>query len=377
MASVPFGIGGGVSQMTGQQATGNPDYHQALMRAFEGMQKAQEAAVRPKSLSEALLQAQLKNKHDEVINKYLHRSENARIGNTEAQTGLYGQQFKKALMDNQQNQQFNDAFDNHGQASVNDNSGVRGVSAEGPGVAVSASARDTFPDRFGGSQQSENETIESQGDNSIVLNPGNQNMGYIDQMYDANPIYRKGLEARGYKKKTSVHPNQSTGETSVITEWPSGKITSVTIPTSSAGSMSMTPATKTAQQSIIVNAPKVNRLIDKIIEKPSPTEIFGWRGPAKKEHNALVTEAAETLVKARSWPNTKGSIDKAESILQRGTFETDSYYHERLKQLKKEMDKNISEANHLLKPGSKKNTETSNIIEYVRDANGRLVPSNQ
>ena len=77
-----------VPGMTGQEASGNPDYHKALMNAYEGMQKAQEAAVRPQSLTEALLQAQLKNAHDRTINKYLDRSEEARIGATESNTGL-------------------------------------------------------------------------------------------------------------------------------------------------------------------------------------------------------------------------------------------------------------------------------------------------
>lgn len=69
---------------------GQPDYFKAMQNAFQGMTDV----YKPKKAAEALLEAQLKNKHESIINQYLPRSEEARIGNTEAQTGLYGQQAK-------------------------------------------------------------------------------------------------------------------------------------------------------------------------------------------------------------------------------------------------------------------------------------------
>jgi hypothetical protein len=63
---------------------GVPDYMNALRQGMAGAREATETMYKPKNMAEALLQAQLKNKHDQVINQYLPRSEEARIGNTEA-----------------------------------------------------------------------------------------------------------------------------------------------------------------------------------------------------------------------------------------------------------------------------------------------------
>lgn len=76
------------------QDMGVPDYQKALQDVFKNTQDAYETAYKPKNMAEKLLEAQLKNKHDETINKYLDRSEQARIANTEAGTGLIGQQSK-------------------------------------------------------------------------------------------------------------------------------------------------------------------------------------------------------------------------------------------------------------------------------------------
>jgi hypothetical protein len=92
--AVPFGIGGSVTPMTGEQATGNPSYFDALMRGLQGAQEVAKTVNTPRQLSENYLAAQLKNAHERTINKYLEPSEQARIANTQAQTGLYGEQSK-------------------------------------------------------------------------------------------------------------------------------------------------------------------------------------------------------------------------------------------------------------------------------------------
>lgn len=76
------------------QDMGAPDYQQALQNVFKNVQGAYDTAYKPKNMAEALLAAQLKNKHDSIINQYLPRSEEARIANTEAGTGLIGHQSK-------------------------------------------------------------------------------------------------------------------------------------------------------------------------------------------------------------------------------------------------------------------------------------------
>ena len=77
----------GAFRLSGAEAGGQPDYMDALLKGFKGAQSAAETVAKPQSLSEALMQAQLKNAHDRTINKYLDRSENARIGLQEGQAG--------------------------------------------------------------------------------------------------------------------------------------------------------------------------------------------------------------------------------------------------------------------------------------------------
>lgn len=77
-----------------EEAGGQPNYMNALKNVFSGLQSAAETAYKPSDLAESLLAKQLQNKHDKIINEFLPRSEQARIGNTEAQTGLIGQQTK-------------------------------------------------------------------------------------------------------------------------------------------------------------------------------------------------------------------------------------------------------------------------------------------
>jgi hypothetical protein len=69
---------------------GVPDYANALRKGFQTAADV----YKPSTAATALLDAMLKNKHSQIINDYLPRSEEARIGHMEAGTGLLGQQSK-------------------------------------------------------------------------------------------------------------------------------------------------------------------------------------------------------------------------------------------------------------------------------------------
>lgn len=69
------------------QDMGVPDYMKALQSGLQGSQMAAETVMKPQSLAEALLQAQLKNAHDRTINKYLDEQQRSEIAHRNAQTG--------------------------------------------------------------------------------------------------------------------------------------------------------------------------------------------------------------------------------------------------------------------------------------------------
>ncbi len=137
-------------------------------------------------------------------------------------------------------------------------------------------------------------------------------------------------------------------------------------------------AIKTLHENIIHLSPKAVDAIQKIIDKPSPLEPWGFgaiKSGQKAAHNKAVTAAAENYSKAKGWPNTKGSIEKAESILQRGKFETDFDYRTRLKEYQDELKEGMQTSNQFLHPNKQLETPKSNdhVVEYIR-VNGKLVP---
>jgi hypothetical protein len=84
---MPINLPGVPFKLTPQDM-GGFDWGNSLRQGLNLNKQFQEARTMPQKLAEELLQAKLKNKHDETINKYLDRSEEARIGATESNTGL-------------------------------------------------------------------------------------------------------------------------------------------------------------------------------------------------------------------------------------------------------------------------------------------------
>jgi hypothetical protein len=140
-------------------------------------------------------------------------------------------------------------------------------------------------------------------------------------------------------------------------------------------------AVKTLHENIIHLSPKAIDAIQNIMDKPSPFEPWGLgfiKSGQKAAHNKAVTAAAENYSKAKGWPNNTGSIEKAESILQRGKFETDHDYRNRLREYQDELRAGIKSSNEFLHPNKintmQENQQSQpNIVEYKR-VNGKLVP---
>ncbi len=135
-------------------------------------------------------------------------------------------------------------------------------------------------------------------------------------------------------------------------------------------------AVKTLHENIINLSPRASKAIQHLIDIPSPFEPFGFgaiQSGKKAAHNKAVSAAAETYAKAKGWPNTKGSIMEAKSILERGHLESDSDYRKRLKGYQDELEEGVRSSRQYLHPGEKGSSSEEPVIEYVR-VNGRLVP---
>jgi hypothetical protein len=355
--AIGFNLPNGAFRLNAQEAGGQPDYMAALQSGLKGSQMAAETVMKPQSLSEALLQAQLKNAHDRTINKYLPRSEEARIGSQEASGAatrsntsmddlrrqLLQQGVSKGEADRVLRQQMIDAFKTSGTSDL-------------PSKDVDSTAQPT-------------------GESSIV-DQGNPNLYKIDQMF-SNPLMRKMLEGQGYKQTQTTHLDPKTGSVSVITTSPSGKVTVHTTKGSVANKGTpLTTKTISTLQLQKQAIPQLKKVIDDLIAAPSPFEPEGpfgvgkiYRANDRAKHQALVDLGRDIFVKAKGINATDTTLGTAKNVLDRRTGESDKSYHKRLLTFKDTLDNDEKDVDSAL--GGKSSTNKPKELTY-NPATGRL-----
>ena len=107
-------------------------------------------------------------------------------------------------------------------------------------------------------------------------------------------------------------------------------------------------------ENIIQLSPKAHKAIQHLIDIPSPFEPWGmgaFYSGQKAAHKKAVLAAAENYAKAKGWPNTKGSIEKASEILERGNYESDFDYRKRLREYQDELNEGVQNSSEFLHPG--------------------------
>jgi len=324
---------------------GAPDYQSAMQQGFK-------TSFMPGQLAQDLLRTQIANKLESAKIPYADRLAKANLDHLLASTGLIGAQTGSIPLENQlrelkiqslknefeQNKNFADLLKN-GVNGENDSSMLTNPTNSSQNISNNSLSNGNFP-------------------NEQVINEGNPSLYQLDEMYDKFPQYRKNLEQKGFKKTQVTKVDPRTGVSSTVITYPSGKVEVKTIPATDTGFAPLTNAVKTLNQNAVNFIPKVQTQIDEIIKAPSPVTPFGekysgiYRGSSVAKHQALVNEAADTLVKAKGWPNTNESLNTAKHILARGNFETDYNYRERLKELKKSLGNDIKSAKSILKQGT-------------------------
>lgn len=212
-----------------------------------------------------------------------------------------------------------------------DNSVNPGVTAEGPGSIMSGSP---FVGRVGYKPQQQPQSQETQNPMSEEIIPG----------ITLEDITRHALGLPARKAPVETPEQKTARELDVYRKKAEIK---------AAQEGQLPGAVKTLHENIIHISPKAIKAIDHIINIPSPVEPWGFgaiKSGQKAAHNKGVTAAAESYAKAQGWPNTKGSIQKAEEILQRGNFETDFDYRKRLRGYQDELRAGIKTSSELLHP---------------------------
>lgn len=192
--------------------------------------------------------------------------------------------------------------------------------------------------------------------NEVVVAKGQPQLAGIDAMYENNPLSRAFLEKKGYKKTQEIKFDNKTGKTTIITTYPSGK---VTVQASSGGGttgdgMPLTNKMVSKHQGIIAAVDNAVPIIEEILKKPTtftgkvqqyPRSSgllpgMGWLpgfGSESTKYEALVSSALDSLVGAYGLPSTNEGIETVKKQLLIGHNETDAAYKRRLRDLVKDL----------------------------------------
>jgi len=188
----------------------------------------------------------------------------------------------------------------------------------------------------------------TENNNVQLLEKGNPSQYGVDKMWDANPLSREFLKKKGFSKKQDIKFNAKTGQTTILTTYPSGRVT--TQSTASNAESLETPLTSkmvSKHQGIIAAVDNAIPTIEKILDlNQGDWEQFprssgalpglGWiPGNQSKstEYEALVSSALDSLVGAYGLPMSNEGIETVKKQLLISHGETDVAYKKRLKNL--------------------------------------------
>lgn len=180
----------------------------------------------------------------------------------------------------------------------------------------------------------------------IVIAKGAPQLAGIDAMYDSNPLSRAFLEKKGFKKTQEIKFDNKTGRTTILTKYPSGKVTTQMSNNIASGGDSGFPLTNRMiykHQNIISSIDNAMPTIQKILKEDKGWEPYprnsgllpgmgyvpGWQSQSTK-YEALVSSALDSLIGAYGLPSTNEGIDTVKKQLLIGHGETDANYKKRL-----------------------------------------------
>lgn len=199
--------------------------------------------------------------------------------------------------------------------------------------------------------------------NEITVTKGSPHLAGIDAMYDSSPLSRQFLEKKGFKKSQDIKFDAKTGKTTIITKYPSGKVTvqSTASPSPSPEGIPLTNKMISQHQqmiSAIDNAvPVINEIIDQKGFQPYPRSmgmglVPGWMGQAAT-YDTLVKSALDTLMKAYGLPSTNEGISTVKDQLLIHHGETAGHYRNRLRGLLKDLQRRKEYSSNEVKKSNK------------------------
>lgn len=366
-----FNIQGLPWKLTGADV-GAVDYADALAKGFKNYQGMAEAVNTPKRLSEALLAQQLQNKINTAKADYAERNEAAGLQSTLAGTentragtqnlrdthGMSGlnrqllqQKINSANYEAQLRDRINSALTGKSSPTRNEQSnedqGLKSQIAPAPGAIPAPTLKDNLTDGLG------------QRSNGNVQSPGNPELYRLDYMVDSDPQAAAYIKKNyGLEKKVTPKFDPKTGVTSVITQYPSGKIEVTQSSANNGGFATLTAAVKTKAENTINGVDNALPILDRLIEGVEKGSVPGqWIGKyfspdQQATYESEISKSAETFANALGYPNTNEGYTKAEHVVKRRERESDKNYAKRLKDLKEEALQRKKNSQKILNSGT-------------------------
>ena len=205
-------------------------------------------------------------------------------------------------------------------------------------------------------KQNANENVQEK-----IINPGSQNLSQIDDLYSNNPMARSALEKMGFKKTQQIKIDKA-GNPTIVTRYPSGKITVQSSIASDEG-VPLTTKMISQHQNVVSSVDVAVPVLDKIIalKNDEYSRAGGWTTKGAK-YQGLVKQALDSVLGAFGLPQTNEGIKSILDQLEIGHGESREAYRKRMIELKKDIIKRQKYSAGLVKK-SIKNTENNNENE--------------
>jgi hypothetical protein len=361
-------------RQTSEESGGQPSYMDALLKGFKGAQEAAETVNKPKKLAEELLSAKLKNAHDKTINQYLDRSENARIGNTEASTGLtkentYAQQIRNQFLPESERQRI--------EASKRSGN---------PLSHLTGAANESYQLRILKQQLGENDPTVIQA----------------QKQYDLEQESKRGLNSYRINLSNSLDKRSSSAVGKLQAERQAAIDANAPQQTIDQYDLAIQKnVTDADNRKKVLLATNIDKTIDQINPKDlthfaglggeinlKKEELKAVKGDESKQYRDYLKAVSNSEIFAHQVRQFYGDsiqpamLAKLERLTNPATWKNNpriakELYDSVVKTIKNETETYRSglKGTSVYKGNENKNSNESTVVDYIRDASGRLVPS--
>jgi hypothetical protein len=255
---------------------------------------------------------------------------------------------------------------------------------QGGGQAMPSAPPMGMPNAGAAQQQPSMQSPAPEASNEVVISKGSPQLSGVDAMWDSNPLSRSFLEKKGFKKSQEVKFDNKSGKTTVITKYPSGKVT-VLASAGAAPTENGIPLTNkmiSKHQNIISSIdtalPTIEKILDEKGFQPYPRGLGSGLIPGlmsqEAKYDALVKSALDSLIGAYGLPMTNEGINTVKAQLQIGHGETTGNYRKRLRELVKDLKHRkeysageVKKSNKITPVNGQESNSNSNEESYSSD----------